>query len=100
MLVHTVLFWLRKDLQNDSATQFQAGLETLKTIESADAVYIGRPANTEPRPGVIISSYDFCLTVIFKNIEAHDVYQVDPVHKAFIETYSSYWEKVSVYDAD
>ena len=100
MLVHTVLFWLRKDLQDDSLAQFQAGLETLKDIKIADAIYIGSPADTEPRPGVIIDTYDFCLTVIFKNIEAHDAYQTDPIHKKFIETYSSYWDQVRVYDAD
>ncbi len=100
MLVHTILFWLRKDLQDDQLNQFQAGLEKLKAIKSASAIYIGSPAKTGPRPGVIVDSYDFCLTVIFENIESHDAYQIDPIHKEFIETFSSYWEQVRVYDAD
>ena len=100
MLVHTVLFWLRKDLRDDELTEFQAGLETLKEIKSAEAVYVGSPAETKPRPGILINTYDFCLTVILKDIKAHDAYQADPLHKTFIKTYSPYWKRVRVYDAD
>lgn len=100
MLVHTVLFWLDKKLRDDQITEFRLGLETLKQIKSAETVHIGTPANTPPRPRVILSTYDFCLTVILKDIQAHDAYQVDPIHKQFVETYSSYWKRVRVYDAD
>ncbi len=100
MLVHTVLFWLRNDLRDDQITEFRVGLEKLKQIESAVAVYVGTPADTPPRPGVILSTYDFCLTVILKDIEAHDAYQIDSIHKEFIETHSTYWEQVRIYDAD
>lgn len=100
MLVHTVLFWLRKDLSADKITEFRKGLETLKHIESAQAVYIGSPAKLGPRPGIRLSTYDFCLTVILSDIEAHDNYQSDPIHKQFIKTYSSCWKRVRVYDAD
>lgn len=100
MLVHTVLFWLREDLRDDQITDFHAGLETLKQIQSAEAVYIGSPADTPPRPGVLLRDYDFCLTVILKDIKAHDTYQVDSIHKRFIETYSAHWKQVRVYDAD
>ena len=100
MLVHTVLFWLEKGLSRNQITEFRMGLETLKHIKSAEAVYIGSPANTPPRPRVLLSTYDFCLTVILRDIKAHDVYQTDPLHKAFIQTYSPYWKRVRVYDAD
>jgi hypothetical protein len=100
MLVHTVLFWLHKNLQGDQLTEFRVGLETLKHIKSAEAVYIGSPADTEPRPRIILSTYDYCLTVVFKDIKAHDAYQIDPTHKEFIKTYASYWKRVRVYDAD
>ena len=100
MLVHTVLFWLHKGLREDQITEFRVGLETLKDIKSAEAVYIGSPADTPPRPRILLSTYDFCLTVVLKDIKAHDAYQADPIHKKFIQTYSPRWKRVRVYDAD
>lgn len=99
MLVHTVLFWLRKDLQGDEVTHFRMGLESLKKIESAEAAFIGAPAET-PERSVVDTSYDFCLTVIFKNVSDHDAYQSDELHTAFIEQFNSYWSRVKIYDAD
>lgn len=98
MLVHTVLFWLRKDLDGDQITDFRIALETMKGIEHAEAVYIGSPAATEKRP-VIDTSYDFCLTVILKNVAAHDAYQVDPIHIEFLKN-KPLWKKVKIYDAE
>jgi hypothetical protein len=99
MLVHTVFFWLRKDLDGAQITEFRMGLESLKAIEHAEAVYVGSPADTAERP-VLDTSYDFCLTVLLKDVPAHDAYQADPKHQAFIGTYKEYWKKVKVYDAD
>jgi len=98
MLVHTVLFWLRKDLDGDQITNFRLALETMKGIEHAEAVYIGSPAETPERP-VVDTSYDFCLTVILKDMAAHDAYQADPIHQAFLEN-KDLWKKVKIYDAD
>jgi len=99
MLIHTVFFWLKKGLSNDQVAQFHAGVETLQQIDSADAVYVGTPSKTPERP-VIDSSYDVCLTVILKDIPAHDAYQADPIHQDFIDQFKEYWETVKVYDAD
>ncbi len=98
MLVHTVLFWLRRDLEDDAINAFRLGLESLKTIESTEAVYIGRPANTPARP-VIDGSYDFCLTVLLADVAAHDAYQDHPRHHEFLEKFASYWQQVKIYDA-
>jgi hypothetical protein len=99
MLVHTVLFWLRKDLDGDQLTHFRMGLESLSRIECSEITYIGSPSETPDRP-VIDTSYDFCLTVVLKNVAAHDAYQIHPRHLEFLETFSTYWEKVKIYDAD
>lgn len=99
MLVHTVLFWLKKDLDDAQRAEFRKGVETLKEITSAEAAYVGTPSSTPERP-VIDSSYDFCLTVLLKDVPAHDAYQVDPIHLEFIEKYKSIWETVKIYDAD
>ncbi|MDQ8194470.1 Dabb family protein [Coraliomargarita sp. SDUM461004] len=99
MLVHTVFFWLRKDLDGAQITDFRIGLETLKSIETAEAVYIGTPARVPERP-VCDNSYDFCLTVIVKDVPAHDAYQAHEKHQEFIATHKEKWKKVKVYDAD
>jgi len=99
MLVHTVYFWLRKDLDADQCTDFRISLETMYQIKHAEAMYIGTPANTAERP-VLDSSYDFALTVLLKDIAAHDAYQADPLHQAFLTGNKALWEQVKIYDAD
>jgi hypothetical protein len=99
MLVHNVFFWLRKDLDGAQVTEFRMGLESLKGIEHAEAVYVGSPASVAERP-VLDNSYDFCLTVILKDVAAHDAYQIHPTHQAFIAAHKELWKKVKVYDAD
>ena len=99
MLVHTVLFWLKKDLEADQVARFREGVESLKNISSADAVYVGTPSDTPERP-VIDTSYDFCLTVILKDIPSHDAYQADPIHQEFIDNCKEFWDTVKIYDAD
>jgi hypothetical protein len=99
MLVHTVYFWLRKDIDGDQYTHFRIALETMRKIEHAESTHIGTPAKTAKRP-VIDDSYDFALTVVFKDIASHDAYQTDPIHLAFIAENKALWKKVRVYDAD
>jgi hypothetical protein len=98
MLVHTVLFWLRKDLSAAQREMFAAELKSLAKIQSAAAVYVGTPANTPRRP-VVEATYDFALTVLLKDLPAHDAYQVDPIHKAFVAKCSGMWDRLTVIDA-
>ncbi|MGB1127334.1 MAG: Dabb family protein [Opitutales bacterium] len=99
MLVHNVFFSLKGELDRDQVSHFRRGLESLKKIERAEAVYIGTPADVAERP-VLDNQYDFCLTVLLKDVAAHDAYQADPIHQAFISTFREFWEKVRVCDAD
>ncbi len=99
MLVHTVFFWLKKDLSADQVAEFHIGVESLRGIRSAEAVYVGTPADPPQRP-VIDNTYDVCLTVILQDLPAHDRYQDDPLHQAFIGNFKDYWEAVKIYDAD
>ena len=98
MLIHTVLFWLRKDLSSNELEHFKAALDSLKDIPSAAAVYVGSPSPTPTRP-VIDASYDFCLTVLLEDMAAHDAYQQSPLHQTFLEN-NELWERVQIYDAD
>jgi len=98
MLIHTVLFWLRKDISSSEREDFKAALDSLKDIPSAAAVYVGSPSPTPARL-VIDASYDFCLTVLLEDMAAHDAYQQSPLHQAFLEN-KELWERVQIYDAD
>jgi hypothetical protein len=51
-----------------------------------------------PERPVRDSSYDFGLTVVFKNLAAHDAYQVDPLHQAFNQTFRGLWARLQDYD--
>jgi hypothetical protein len=99
MLVHIVLFWLKPEVSASDKEAFFKGLESLKNIQVAEAVYVGCPAATAPRP-VLDSTYTAMLTVCVKDVAAHDAYQADPLHKAFLEQNRHLWQRVQVYDAD
>lgn len=98
MLVHTVFFWLKRDLDPSQRAAFRAGVDSLCDITCAEAVYVGTPAETV-RP-IIDRTYDIGLTVVLKDLEAHDAYQVDPIHTEFVSEFGSYWERALIYDAD
>ena len=97
MLVHTVLFYLKPELTAEQREEFRRGVDTLSTIASVAKVYVGTPAKTEKRP-VIDDSYGVGLTVVCANVAAHDAYQVDPIHLAFVAKYKTYWTRVQIYD--
>lgn len=97
MLVHSVFFWLKPGLGDEEVAAFRAGLDSLKGIEVAEAVFVGTPAETD-RP-VIDRSYTFGLTVLLPDMAAHDAYQVHPLHKAFLENFAQNWDRVLIYDA-
>ena len=95
MLVHSVFFWLNADADRAA---FLKGLESLKQVASVEELHIGNPAPIPKRP-VVDDSYSFALTILFKDVAAHDAYQVDPIHKAFVAGCKQYWTKVQIYDA-
>jgi hypothetical protein len=99
MLVHTVFFWLHKNLDGAELAEFRMGLESLKSIEHAKTVLIGTPAEVADRP-VLIKNYDYCLTVILEDVAAHDAYQAHPEHLTFLANHKAKFERVCVYDAD
>ena len=99
MLVHTVIFWLKKELSEDQKVVFTNEVKTLGEISSVESFHIGTPAPTPKRP-VIEDSYDYAITVVLKDMGAHDDYQVDPIHLDFIDKCKDFWERVVIYDAD
>lgn len=97
MLTHIVIFWLKKDLTDEQVTFFEKRLVGLGEIKSVHQYHFGKPAQTPKRP-VVDDSYTYSINVILEDMEAHDAYQLDPIHKAFIEDCSPLWDKVKIYD--
>jgi hypothetical protein len=99
MLVHNVYFWLKPEVTPAQRADFRRGVESLAAIKSVEKVFVGPPAKVPARP-VTDLSFDVGLTVICRDVAAHDAYQADPIHHAFIARYKELWARVLVYDAE
>ena len=97
MLIHSVYFWLASGLSDAEAKKFWDGVSSLLSIETVAQGYVGKPADTEKRP-VVDATYDCALIVIFKDRDAHDVYQEHPIHDDFRKL-SHLWTRVQIYDS-
>ncbi|SHI37022.1 Dabb family protein [Aquimarina spongiae] len=98
-LVHTVLFWLNNPDNREERKTFEKGVkELLDGCEFITSSHFGTPANTEKRP-VVDASFTYCVVITFASKEAHDNYQVAPIHKKFIAENKDLWNKVLVYDS-
>lgn len=96
-LIHTVYFWYKDDVDPNKIASFVDELKLLGEIKSVDRFYYGPPAKTLERARVD-HSYDMCVNIFFKDVAAHDAYQIDPIHVNFVEKCKDLWEKVIVYD--
>ncbi|MCF3651914.1 Dabb family protein [Synoicihabitans lomoniglobus] len=99
MLVHTVFFYLKSDISAADRAMFATELAKLGTIDNIGGFYMGSPAEVPPRP-VIDTTFDFSITVVVDDVEAHNAYQIDPIHLAFIASCKHLWDRVQVYDVD
>jgi hypothetical protein len=98
MIAHHVLFWLKADTSPDQKLAFRKGLQTLENMEVVKTFHIGTPAPIER--AVVDTSYTFSLILFFEDLAAHNVYQVHPLHEAFLEEFRVLFEKVVIYDAE
>jgi len=98
MFVHVVNFWLKKGLSKEDIALFEAGVQSLGTVETVIQFNVGKPAGTD-RP-VIDRSYDYCLLTVFNDEAGHDFYQVAPIHLEFIKNCAHLWDKVLIYDSE
>ncbi len=98
--VHTVLFWLNNPNNLTDRTTFENGVQTLlRECKFITSSHIGIPADTATRP-VVDDSYTYCVVITFESKEAHDKYQIDPIHTKFVENNKQLWKKVQVYDSE
>lgn len=98
MIAHHVLFWLKAETTDDQKAAFRKGLESLEQIETVKTFHVGTPAAIER--AVVDTTYTFSLILFFEDMAGHDVYQVHPVHKAFLDEFRVLFEKVVIYDAE
>jgi hypothetical protein len=98
MFIHHVYFWLKPDLGSAEIKKFEETVKTLPGISHVKIGDVGKPASTD-RP-VIDRSYSYSLLLAFESMEKHDQYQVDPTHLKFVETCSTFWDKVLIYDSE
>ena len=95
---HHVYFWLKDEYRNDvDRAIFEQGLDALFKIGLVAGGRWAVPAKVMIRP-VIDQSWDYALTMQFDDIEKHDLYQVDPDHQVFIDTFKAWWSQVQVRD--
>ena len=96
--VHVVYFWLKPELSEMQAAEFETGLRAmLADSEHASTGHVGKPAGT-PRD-VVDNSYDYCLIVTFDDAASHEAYQVEPAHDRFREINDRFAERVQIYDS-
>ena len=97
LFVHHVLFYTSANASDADKAKLLEGLTTLRTIPSIKMAHIGTPAGTTR--DVIERHYTYSWLCLFESTEAEEIYQQHPIHDAFRDTYSAYWEKVVIYDA-
>ena len=96
MFIHAVYFWLTSPESDIDRAALRVGLQTLRGVNTIDAVSIGTPAPT--RRAVIDHTYDLALMLTFRDQAAHDVYQTHPIHLAFVDDCKHLWSRVQIYD--
>jgi Stress responsive A/B Barrel Domain len=99
MLIHSVYFWLRAGLTPSERSHFKAEVNKLSAVSTVTKMYVGEPAHIAER-SVTDRSFDVALTIVFADGPAHDAYQVDPIHLAFVAGNKETWTKVQVYDSE
>lgn len=100
MLIHSVYFWLKPELTDAQRAEFRNGVESLRGVKAVDQLYVGAPAAEIPERAVLDKSFSVTLTAVMKDIAAHNSYQKDPLHLAFLDQFRTYWTKVQIYDAE
>ncbi len=96
--IHNVYFWLQNPGNTEEAAKLEEGIKTLSKVKSVKDFHLGKPAPTD-RP-VIDNTYSYHLMLIFDDLDSQNSYQVDPIHKKFVENCEHLWKKVQVYDSD
>lgn len=96
MHVHAAFFWLNEDVSNVERKIFEKELGKLTLDPEILQRRIGKAACTNR--DVIDSSYDFGISLCFKDLSSHDKYQAGDAHQEFLKNCRNLWMRVKVYD--
>lgn len=99
MLIHSVYFWLKKDLTDKDKQSFYDGLLELSKIPTVSEMHIGTPAKTGDRD-IVDDTYTYGIVVTFNDLAGHDTYQNHQIHLDFLSRFSPSWDKILIYDID
>jgi len=94
--VHAVYFYLNDDATEEDKKKFESALIELAKVESIVDLHWGPPAGT-PRK-VVDNTYDYAFIPMFEDKAGHDAYQIDPIHKKFVDQFEYLFKDVKVYD--
>jgi hypothetical protein len=99
MLSHAVYFTLKHRTPEAAANLVAACRKHLTGHPGTVSFSVGTCAPEYDRE-VNDRDYDVVLTIVFESHAAHDEYQTDPRHEAFIAENATEWAKVRVFDAN
>lgn len=99
MQQHTVFFYLNEEVSAEEKQEFEQGLKKLLEIPEIHKSELGVPADTAERD-VTDHGYAYAIYTWFETMADYEVYAEHPDHLDFIDTYSSLWANVKVYDSD
>ena len=97
-LAHMVYFTLAEDTPANREALVEACRKYLTEHEGTVHFSVGIIGEEFDRE-VNEQDWQIALNLIFRNKEAHDVYQTHPRHLEFIETSKHLWSKVRVFDS-
>jgi hypothetical protein len=96
-ILHSVYFWLHKELSKEEEKDFLNYFKVLAKIPGVRSINYGVPAPTEARD-VVDHSYSYNLILTFETLEDITAYGIHPEHVKGAKQYSKYWTRVEVRD--
>ncbi len=98
LLAHDVYFSL-KDNSADAKTKMVAACKKYLSKHPGEVFFAAGTRAEGLNRSVNDRDFDVALHIVFKNKEAHDMYQDATRHKQFIEENQGNWAKVRVFDS-
>lgn len=96
-ILHSVFFYFKPDVTPEAIeAQRKAILEDLSKIETVNQTWAGAPEGIDR--DVIDNTYGMSLHMVFKDLQALQHYQSDPIHVAFLGEHKPNWTGIKVYD--
>lgn len=97
MILHSVFFYLNDQAPEGTAENMKAEiLDKLAGIATVRELLAGPPQGIDR--DVVDNDYGMSLHAKLDDMEDLMAYQADPVHRAFVEKYKPFFDKIRVFD--